>query len=109
MRRLALALAATMTLIATPAAAHDGVLTHMDTRDELQAVDVAATAAAADAPSALPYGWCGDERTTDDTVHAAQPAASPRFKIVYAHAADRPDRFAAWDDAIQANVALIQR
>src|SRR5262249_7140483 len=113
--RLALLLAAFFALFAaTPAAAHDGVedegvLTHRDTRDELSEIHLAATARAAAAPDALPYSWCGDERTTDNTANAAQSPNSPRFKIVYVHAADRPDRFAAWADALQANVALIQR
>jgi hypothetical protein len=98
-------------LPAATASAHgvEGAITHRDTRDELAFVDVAATAAAADAPGALPYGWCGEPRTTDDTANAALPASSPRFKFVYAHPADRPDRFDGWRDAIQANVALIQR
>jgi hypothetical protein len=111
MRIVLLALAITLAGTST-AAAHggvDGALTHRDTRDELSLVDVAATAAAAAAPDALPYGWCGDERASDDVVHAALPANSPRFKIVYVHPADRPDRFGAWRDAIQANVALVQR
>jgi hypothetical protein len=96
---------------AAPAAAHGGpgVLTHADTRDELRDVSIAATAAAAEIPNALPYAWCGDERTGDDVVHSALSATSPRFKVVYAHPADRPDRFAAWSDALQANVALVQR
>ena len=33
----------------------------------------------------------------------------PQFKVVYAYAADRPNRFAGWKDALQANVAIIQR
>ena len=60
-------------------------------------------------PDALPYDWCGDARTTDDTAHDTLPASSPRFKLVYAHPADRPDRFDGWRDALQGNVALIQR
>jgi hypothetical protein len=112
MRSLLLAVA--ILLVATSsAAAHDAagwsLLTHADTRDDLSLVDVAATAAAAAAPDALPYAWCGDERTTDNVVNAALPADSPRFKIVYAHPADRVDRFPQWRDAIQANVALVQR
>jgi hypothetical protein len=106
------ALVASLLLLATfaaPAAAHDTRLTHRDTRDELSHVNVAATAAAADAPAALPYAWCGEPRTTDGTVHPALAASSPRFKLVYAHPADRPDRFAQWQDALQANIALIQR
>ncbi|MGH2948168.1 MAG: hypothetical protein ACRDPC_18265, partial [Solirubrobacteraceae bacterium] len=97
-------------LAAAPAAGHGvtGAITHMDAREDL-AQTVAATAAAADAPGALPYGWCGDALTADDTAHAALPPSSPRFKLVYAHPADRPDRFAGWADALQANVALVQR
>jgi len=111
--RTALLAVAIMLVFAAPAAAHDdggwSLLTHADTREELSLVDVRATAAAAAASDALPYGWCGDERTTDDVAHAAQTPDSPRFKIVYAHPADRADRFPLWRDAIQANVALVQR
>src|SRR4051794_171392 len=111
-RLLLVALLAAPLTAPTVAAAHsggDGVLTHRDTRDELSEIHLAATAAAAEIPNALPYAWCGDERTTDDVVHSSLPASSPRFKVVYAHPADRPDRFAAWRDALQANVALVQR
>jgi hypothetical protein len=113
MRIVLLALAITLAGTST-AAAHDSgdgwsLLTHADTREELSLVDVAATAAAAAAPDALPYAWCGDERASDNIANAAQPADSPRFKIVYAHPADRPNRFGGWRDAIQANVALVQR
>jgi hypothetical protein len=98
-------------LPAAPAAAHgiEGAITHRDTREELAFVDVAATAAVAAVPDALPYEWCGEARTTDDTAHDVLPASSPRFKFVYAHPADRPDRFDGWSTAIQGNVALIQR
>ena len=98
-------------LPAAPAAAHgvEGAITHRDTREELAFVDVAATAAVAAAPDALPYAWCGEARTSDDTAHDTLPASSPRFKFVYAHPADRPDRFDGWRDALQGNVALIQR
>ena len=111
MRRLLLVTLLVTLLPATPAAAHgiEGAITHRDTRDELAFVDVAATAAAAAVPDALPYEWCGDARTTDDSAHATLPASSPRFKLVYAHPADRPDRFDGWRDALQGNVALIQR
>jgi len=117
-RRLLLAVLVLAALApAAPASAHgpgglDGLaslITHRDTRAELAQVDVAATAAAAAAPSALPATWCGDPRTSDDTANAAQPASTPRFKLVYAHPADRPDRFAGWSHALQANVALVQR
>ena len=95
--------------LAAPAQAHDTRLTHRDTRDELSHVSVAATAAAAAATDALPTAWCGDPRTTDGTANAALSPSSPRFKLVYAHPADRPDRFAQWQDALQANVAVVQR
>ena len=110
MRTLLIAVFALL-VTAAPAAAHgiEGAITHRDTREELAFVDVAATAATAAVPDALPYDWCGDARTTDDTARDALPASSPRFKIVYAHPADRPDRFAEWRDALQGNVALIQR
>ena len=112
-RRLLVAAATLLAgaLPAAPAAAHgvEGAITHRDTREELALVDVAATAAAAAAPGALPYAWCGVERTTDDAAHAALPASSPRFKLVYAHPADRANRFAQWRDALQANIALVQR
>ena len=111
MRRLLLVTLLATLLPAAPAAAHgvEGAITHADTREELAFVDVAATAATAAAPDALPYEWCGVARTTDDTAHAALPANSPRFKLVYAHPADRPDRFDGWRNAIQGSVALIQR
>ena len=32
-----------------------------------------------------------------------------QFKVVYAYAADRPDRFAGFQDALQANVAIVER
>jgi hypothetical protein len=110
-RRLLLITLLAAVLPASSAAAHgvEGAITHRDTREELAFVDVAATAAAAAAPDALPYEWCGTARTTDDAAHDTLPASSPRFKLVYAHPADRPDRFDGWRDALQGNVALIQR
>jgi hypothetical protein len=100
---LALIAVLAVTLIAPATAAAHGAVTHRDTRADLP-VTVAATAAAAAAPDALPFTWCGDERTVDD-----RPPSAPHFKLVYAHPADRPDRFAGWADALQANVALVQR
>jgi hypothetical protein len=110
-RRLLIVTLLAAILPAAPAAGHgvEGAITHRDTRDELALVDVAATAAAAAAPDALPYEWCGETRTTDDTAHDPFPASAPRFKLVYAHPADRPDRFDGWRNALQGNVALIQR
>ena len=109
MRALVTSIVLLATLGAAPAQAHDTRVTHRDTRDELSHVSVASAAAAADAPDALPSAWCGDPRTADGTANAALAATSPRFKLVYAHPADRPDRFAAWQDALQANVSLVQR
>lgn len=111
MARLLIVTVLAVLVPAASAAAHgvEGAITHRDTRDELAFVDVAATAAAAAAPDALPYEWCGEARTSDGTAHDALPASSPRFKLVYAHPADRPDRFDGWRDALQGNVALIQR
>ncbi len=86
-----------------------GVLTHRDTRGQLQDVelaDVVATARAqADGSDGLPTQWCGDERTTD----APNSTTRPQFKVVYAFAADRVDRFGGWKDALQTNVSLIER
>lgn len=110
-RRLLAVAAGLAAACATPAAAHEGsgLVTHRDMRAELVQGSIAATAAAADAPGALPYAWCGDALTRDGTGNATRPPRSPAFKLVYAHPADRPDRFAGWRDALQANVALIQR
>ncbi|MDA0166173.1 hypothetical protein OM076_38265 [Solirubrobacter ginsenosidimutans] len=88
------------------------LLTHRDTRTQLQDVNLAdvvstAQAAAGDGPDGLPTGWCGDETGADNA--PVTPATKAQFKVVYAYAADRPDRFAGWKDAIQANVAIVQR
>src|SRR4051794_19620937 len=112
------AVAFALALLALPTFAlpHDpGTITHRDTRGQIQEVhlaDVVSTAQAqADGSGAdsLPTSWCGDELVSDDTAHAATPASAPQFKVVYAYAADRPDRFAGWKDALQANVAVVQR
>ena len=57
----------------------------------------------------LPLTWCGTERTTDNLVNAVFPPTTQQFKVVYAYAADRANRFAAWKDALQADVSLIGR
>src|ERR1700740_1137812 len=85
------------------------LLTHRDTRGQLQDVDLADVVSTAEAQSdttSLPTTWCGDETTGNDTADAATPASSPQFKVVYAYAADQPDRFAGWASALQANVAV---
>src|SRR3954447_15367289 len=88
------------------------LLTHADTRGQLQDVDLAEVVSTAEAQSdadGLPVKWCGDETGANNTANAATPAAKAQFKVVYAYAADRPDRFAGWASALQANVAIIER
>jgi hypothetical protein len=67
--------------------------------------------AADTAPSAtgLPTTWCGAERTSDDTANAAGPANAARVKVIYAYAADQPNRFDQLKDKLQANVSLLSR
>src|SRR3954447_3247936 len=88
-------------------------LTHRDTRTQLRDVnlaDVVTTAQAqGDGIDGLPTTWCGTDLATDNTANAATPATKAQFKVVYAYAADRPNRFAGWRDALQANVAIVQR
>ena len=90
------------------------LLTHRDTRGQLQDVNLAevvatAQAAAATAPTACRPRGAATRPTTDDTANAVTPATKAQFKVVYAYAADRPNRFAGWKDALQANVAIVQR
>jgi hypothetical protein len=89
------------------------LLTHADTRGQLQDVnlaDVVSTAQAqGDGADGLPVQWCGDETGANNTANAATPASKAQFKVVYAYAADRPDRFAGWMHALQADVAVAQR
>ena len=89
------------------------LLTHRDTRGQLQEVnlaDVVSTAQAqGDGADGLPVQWCGDETGVNNTANAATPPAKAQFKVVYAYAADRPDRFSGWMHALQANVAVVER
>ncbi len=87
-------------------------LTHAETRAQLQDVNLAEVVSTAQAQSdadSLPVKWCGDETGSNNTANAATPGAKAQFKVVYAYAADRPDRFAGWVNALQANVAVAQR
>src|SRR5215813_13796082 len=87
------------------------LLTHADTRGQLQEVnlaDVVSTAEAQSDADGLPVKWCGDELTSNGTANAT-PATKAQFKVVYAYAADRPDRFSGWVNALQANVAIVER
>ena len=88
------------------------LLTHADTRGQLQEVNLAEVVSTAEAQSdadGLPVKWCGDETGSNNTANAATPASKAQFKVVYAYAADRPDRFAGWASALQANVAIVER
>ncbi|HET6550372.1 MAG TPA: hypothetical protein VFG79_18050, partial [Solirubrobacter sp.] len=89
--------------------APDGRITHRDTRGQLQDVNLAEVVTTAqaqgDGADGLPMAWCGDETGSDN---GGNPSRA-YFKVVYAYAADRPDRFAGWKDALQANVAIVQR
>jgi hypothetical protein len=112
---LALALA----LGAAPVAgAHDrGEITHRDTPAQLAGADITRALArgqltarsSADLPQYLPTTWCGTRRTTEDTADAAFPASAAQIKVVYAYAADQPDRSAAWTDSLQADVSRIEQ
>ena len=101
-------------LLAAPAAAHDLGADHSDWRGELAFADIGGTVETVDRAAGtegegLPLTWCGSERTTDNLVNAVFPPTSQQFKVVYAYAADRANRFAAWKDALQADVSLIGR
>jgi hypothetical protein len=89
------------------------LLTHRDTRGQMEDVDLADVVQTAEASqgdsTSLPTTWCGDETSANDTADAATPAAKAQFKVVYAFAADRPDRFSGWASALQANVAVVER
>jgi hypothetical protein len=87
---------------------HSPRLTHADTRGQLQEVNLAEVVSTAEAQSdadGLPVRWCGDETGSNN----ADRTAKAQFKVVYAYAADRPDRFAGWVHALQANVAIVER
>jgi hypothetical protein len=113
-RPLLVALIAALALPAAALAATP-VLTHVDTPAQV-GVDLAGQVrssrlAGVRAPStgvqALPTTWCGGERSTDDTADSTLVAGQAYYKLVYAYAADQPDRFAQWQDVLQADVSLI--
>jgi hypothetical protein len=116
MRRIAL-VALLLLLVASPAAAHEGEVTHVDTARDLQDVDIAGVARTAQrqaapgvaaAEEALPLTWCGDETSANDTAHAA-PLGAHQIHVVYARATGQLDNFNAWKDRLQANVSVVQR
>jgi hypothetical protein len=110
-------LLALVALAALPAGALAAapVVTHVDTPQQV-GVDLAGQVrtsrlAGVRAPStavqALPTTWCGTERSSDDTADSALSPGQAYYKLVYAHASDQPDRFAQWQDVLQADVSLI--
>jgi hypothetical protein len=105
-----IAAALALPMFATPDQ-RPGIVIHRDTRSELASVNLAAAVAVAqaqaDGPDGLPATWCGDETTAEGPGSASQTAA--QFKVVYAYAADQPNRFAGFKDALQADVAITER
>jgi len=88
---------------------------HEETRDDipdLNLQDTVATAKAAAGESGadgIPNAWCGDATTSNGEANAPYPAKDAQIKVVYAFAADRPNRAGGWMDALQANVAIVNR
>jgi hypothetical protein len=91
--------------------------THADTPREIH-VDLAAqvhesrmagvrAVSPATTGTPLPTTWCGTQTTSDDTQHSTLSAGQAFYKLVYAYASDQVDRFAMWQDVLQADVSLI--
>ena len=95
MRRALAVTAALMLVLPAGASAHG----HRH-RDPAGAFRAAALLHAADG---LPTTWCGTERSTDDTEHAASNGAD--VKVIYAYPSDKADRFDAVKNTLQATVA----
>jgi hypothetical protein len=119
LRARSVALALLLMLALTPvASAHDeDAPDHRDRPADLAAADISRTLAVAhlasttapDLPEFLPTTWCGTERDTNDTDHAAFPATQRQIKLVYAYANDQPHDFDRWKDALQADVSRIEQ
>jgi hypothetical protein len=112
--RLLLAALLALIVVPAPAGAHGaggpGPM-HVDTPREIP-VDLARQVRAARFSDTielhyLPTTWCGAELTSDDAEHSTLSSGQPFYKLVYAHASDRSDRFEAWKDVLQADVSLI--
>src|SRR4051794_26299778 len=103
------------------ALAHETGTDHIDTGTELRDTPIATELAAAQragltenpftvAADTLPTtSWCGDATTADDTADAAYAVSAPQFKVIYAYPKDRPNRFAQWAQALQANASIIEQ
>lgn len=76
------------------------------THSERIKVDDSRSLHAAAVATSMPQAWCGTKSTSDQTVNATDNA-SPKFKFIYAHAADQPDRFDEAANAIQRSVAVM--
>jgi hypothetical protein len=88
---------------------------HAETPNDIPNIDLRATVAAAQAQAGegpgdgIPATWCGDATTDNVDANAAFPASAAQIKVVYAFAADRPNRAGGWMDALQANVSVVNR
>jgi hypothetical protein len=100
--RLLLAALLALIVVPAPAGAHGaggpGPM-HVDTPREIP-VDLARQVRAARFSDTielhyLPTTWCGAELTSDDAEHSTLSSGQPFYKLVYAHASDRSDRFEA--------------
>ena len=60
-------------------------------------------------PTASPPPGAVTRLSAEGTANASVPASAAQFKVVYAYAADRPNRFAGFADALQADVAITER
>lgn len=77
------------------------------THSETVKIDRSKSLHAADAiNTSLPQTWCGTKTSTDQTVNASGND-NPKFKFIYAHASDQPDRFDVAANAIQRAVAIM--
>lgn len=58
-------------------------------------------------PGLAAGGWCGTQRSSDDTASALSNA--PTVKVIYARAADQPDNFAAYADLMQQTAGAVSQ
>ena len=109
-------LPAPLLALAAPAAAHEPAPDpHATPRSELAVLDIAETVETVDGAAGPRARACPTDvvrrraRTPTTSTNAAFEPDLPQFKVVYAYPSDRANRFAAWRDALQANVSLIGR
>ncbi|HEV2815266.1 MAG TPA: hypothetical protein VGW10_18565, partial [Solirubrobacteraceae bacterium] len=87
------------------AALPDSLVTEPVARAEIAGTEAITPQAA----TGLPETWCGSETTVDGTVNERFAPSTPQLKLIYAYAADQPNRFAEFKDRLQASVSLINR